>query len=151
MSSMDTLMSLELLSFFSTDRQSCCAAWTILCFPSSGDKTLTVGLKDTTDTDTGRFLRRWLKKKNPSSASLKETFNGALYIFKYQKQSVFLLHETTWGCLYSFISYRCNLCKMYGTSQDRPSWWLSGALRISVILSHPSGFIVSCTHTAFPS
>lgn len=48
-SSMDTLMSLELLSLFSTERQSCCAAWTILCFPSSGDRTFTVGLHDNTD------------------------------------------------------------------------------------------------------
>lgn len=50
MSNMETLMSLELLSLFSTERQSCCAALTMLCFPSSGDNTLTVGLQDTTDT-----------------------------------------------------------------------------------------------------
>lgn len=52
MSSMETLMSLELLSLFSTERQSCCAAWTMLCFPSSGDNTFTVGLQDTTDRHT---------------------------------------------------------------------------------------------------
>lgn len=51
-SSMETLMSVELLSLFSTERQSCCAAWTILCFPSSGDRTFTVGLQDTTDIHT---------------------------------------------------------------------------------------------------
>lgn len=49
-SSMDTLMSLELLSLFSTEWQSFLAAWTMLCFPSSGDKTFTVGLQDTTNT-----------------------------------------------------------------------------------------------------
>lgn len=49
MSSMETLMSFGLLSLFSTERQSCCAAWTMLCFPSSGDNTFTVGLQETTD------------------------------------------------------------------------------------------------------
>lgn len=47
-SSMETLMSLGLLSLFSTERHSCWATFTILCFPSSGDSTLTVGLHDTT-------------------------------------------------------------------------------------------------------
>lgn len=42
-------MSLELFSLFSTSWQSCCAAWTMLCFPSSGDNSFTVGLQDITD------------------------------------------------------------------------------------------------------
>lgn len=64
-SSMETLMSLELFSLFSTERQSCCAAWTMLCFPSSGDNIFTVGLQDTTDTqenDTLLCIILYLKK-----------------------------------------------------------------------------------------
>lgn len=110
-------MSLELFSLFSTERQSCCAAWTMLCFPSSGDNIFTVGLQDTTETHTSTHRE---VKETVNISFFKYSHNISVHFTIYHPKSC-MANANTKSVVWNSIS--CpepdQGCWLFGTSPQK--------------------------------